>query len=196
MAGTWLSLVLGLRHGAHSLRFVGRRTALLHDRRPEIEAATETHAQDACRPSQRKSSQDSARSLNRRSRGTPCAAGRDATSESANRKGAARHLVYALSHHLNFGTSNSSSNATDNDLPFAERAQSRWSAAQRAIPLRRRASYRIGPGRGHRLTSRWLCTLLFTQFFLALTPRNRCHQTGAGIPIPLVVGTFIRLDKI
>ena len=32
---------------------------------------------------------------------------------------------------------------TDKDLPFAKRAQSRWSAAQRAIPLRRTASDKI-----------------------------------------------------
>jgi hypothetical protein len=32
---------------------------------------------------------------------------------------------------------------TDMDLPFAKRAQSRWSAAQRAIPLRRAASDKI-----------------------------------------------------
>jgi hypothetical protein len=56
----WLSPVLCLRDGGHSLRSARRRTAFLHDRRPEIEAATEAHAQDACGLSQRKPSQDSA----------------------------------------------------------------------------------------------------------------------------------------
>src|ERR1700681_4425420 len=100
MEGTWLSLVLRLRHGAHSLRPARGRSAFHHHRRPEIEAAKEAHAQDACGPSQRRPPQDSAGSLNRGSRRTPGAAGRDATSESANRKGAARHLVYALRRHL------------------------------------------------------------------------------------------------
>src|SRR6202047_1299250 len=126
MAGTWLSFVLRLRHGAHSLRPARGWTAFHHPRRPEIEAATEAHAQDACGSSQRRSSQDSAGSLNRRSRRTPGAAGRDATSESANRKGAARHLVYALSRHLIWERAIAPRTQPIKTSLHAERAQSRW----------------------------------------------------------------------
>ena len=108
---------------------------------PPIETATQTHPKNTCGPSQRRPSQNSAGSLDRGSRRTPGAAGRDATSESANRKGAARHLVYALSASSYFGTSNSSSNATDNDLPprsehsqgGAQRSEQYLYGAQRAI---------------------------------------------------------------